>query len=448
MSTDSNYAEQAAVAWNLDKLHLNLATAKANIPPRNNRGLTPTEKLHLHGLLSGYGPSEIADQLVIQPQGINVALTRTIYRYVEILTEHPLNSIENWREVVEWLDAAGYRKSASIDWGEAPDIMAFYGREAELNQLEQWILTDRCRLVALLGMGGIGKTALSTVLVEKIKDQFEWVVWRSLRNCPPIEKFLSGLLPKPSAAENPSLDLSTVMQYLRDRRCLIILDEAEGLMIDYPVGHYREGYEPYGELLRRISTERHQSCALITSREKPKGILFSEEQKSLTRLLKPPLTRSLRLDGLKEAAKQILQDKELQDDNHQWQIVIQLYGGNPLALKIVAGTIQDLFGGSINQFLKENTTFIDSELCEILDQQFTRLSKPETEILRKLATQAQPVSISVLKEAVSNSNSCIDSIQVIESLRRRSLLEKIKNKDEALFTLHPIVLKYAKRMYK
>jgi hypothetical protein len=442
-----NYAGQAAIEWNLAKLYLDLSKAKDNISPHKNQGLTPTEKTQLEGLLCGYSPAEVAEQLVVQTNSLNVALSKTIYRYIEDLTGHPLNSIENWRQVVEWLDAAGYRKSASIDWGEAPEVTTFYGREAELKLLEQWILNNRCRLVALLGMGGMGKTALATVLVEQIKDQFEWVVWRSLRNRPPIEKFLPGLLPKAAAAENPNVDLSTVMQFLRDRRCLIILDEVEALFTDYPVGLYREGYEDYGELLKRISTERHQSCALITSREKPQGILLGEEKKSLVRSLRKPLTHSLLLDGLKEAANQILQDKELQDDNHQWQTVIQLYGGSPLALKIVAGTIQDLFGGNVNHFLRENTTFIDSELCEILHQQFTRLSEPETEILRKLTAEAQPVSISVLRETVSNSSSCIDSIQIIESLRRRSLLEKIKNKDEALFTLHPIVLKYAKRIY-
>lgn len=38
-----------------------------------------------------------------------------------------------------------------IDWGEAPDVSSFYGRAAELATLEQWIVSDRCRLVALLG---------------------------------------------------------------------------------------------------------------------------------------------------------------------------------------------------------------------------------------------------------------------------------------------------------
>jgi hypothetical protein len=440
MTISSNYAERATVEWNLDKLCLDLAKAKENIYSHKNRGLTPTEKLHLQGLLSGYSPLEIAKQLVVGSQSINVALSNTIYRYVETLTGHPLNSIGNWRQVVEWLDAAGYRHSAAIDWGEAPDIAAFYGRDAELNQLRQWILNDRCRLIALLGMGGIGKTALATVLVEQIKDQFEWVVWRSLRGYPSLDQLLPELLPNLSIEKNTSVDLSVVVKYLRAHRCLIILDEVEGLMTDYPVGYYREGFEIYGDLLKRIGTERNlKSCVLIASREKPREVLLLEENNSST--------RSLSLKGLNEAAKHILSDKELRDNNYQWQTVIQLYGGNPLALKIVAATIRDLFEGNINHFLIENTTFIDNELCEILDQQFTRLSNPEIAVVRQLAIEAQPVSVSVLRETLSNSNTCTDSIQVIESLRRRSLLEKIKNNGEALFTLHPIVLKYAKRIY-
>jgi len=49
----------------------------------------------------------------------------------------------------------------------------------------QWIVTERCRVVALLGIGGIGKSALK--LGQQIQTQFEVVVWRSLQNAPPFE---------------------------------------------------------------------------------------------------------------------------------------------------------------------------------------------------------------------------------------------------------------------
>src|SRR4051794_8503242 len=42
------------------------------------------------------------------------------------------------------------------DWGEAPDIGAFHGRAQELETLTRWVETEGCRLLTLLGMGGIG----------------------------------------------------------------------------------------------------------------------------------------------------------------------------------------------------------------------------------------------------------------------------------------------------
>src|ERR671932_2832476 len=44
------------------------------------------------------------------------------------------------------------------DWGDAPDVSVFHGRKEELATLTSWILQDRCRLIGMFGMGGIGKT--------------------------------------------------------------------------------------------------------------------------------------------------------------------------------------------------------------------------------------------------------------------------------------------------
>jgi transcriptional regulator with XRE-family HTH domain len=45
-----------------------------------------------------------------------------------------------------------------IDWVGALDVSHFAGREVEVAELSAWIVQERCRLVTLVGMGGIGIT--------------------------------------------------------------------------------------------------------------------------------------------------------------------------------------------------------------------------------------------------------------------------------------------------
>ena len=57
-----------------------------------------------------------------------------------------------------------------FDLIEMPEADAFYGRQAELVQLEAWIIQEQSRLVTILGIGGQGKTALAAQFVEELKS--------------------------------------------------------------------------------------------------------------------------------------------------------------------------------------------------------------------------------------------------------------------------------------
>ncbi len=62
--------------------------------------------------------------------------------------------------------------SSRFDWGDALDVHEFYGREAERLQLEQWVIEERCPVVSVLGMGGIGKSSLAVTLMHQVASSF------------------------------------------------------------------------------------------------------------------------------------------------------------------------------------------------------------------------------------------------------------------------------------
>lgn len=307
------------------------------------------------------------------------------------------------------------------DWGEAIDVSIFYGRTAELSKLGRWLVQDRCRLVAILGMGGIGKTALVVKLTQQVQHDFEYIIWRSLRNAPPIKDFLRDSILFLARQQHLSLPetedslLSCLMGFLRQHRCLLVLDNTESILRRCErAGRYCHNYEGYGHLLRRIGDEPHQSCLVLTSREKPIGIAAKEGNRL-------PV-RSLLITGLEsDAATEILHAKGLVPSEEEMQSLVKYYAGNPLALKIAATTIQTLFSGDVSKFLAQGMG-IFGDIWELIEQQFSRLSTLEKQVMYWLATNREYVTLSNLLEGVEPKLSHRELLEALESLQRRSLI--------------------------
>jgi WD40 repeat protein len=325
------------------------------------------------------------------------------------------------------------------DWGEAPDTTGFVGRAEELVQLQRWVLDERGRLVAVLGMGGIGKTSLAARLAQTVAPNFERVYWRNVRNAPPVSEWLAGAIVFLSDQQvvpprSESEAINGLLQLLRARRCMLVLDNSETLFEPgQREGRYRAGLDGYGRVLQAIGETSHRSCLLLTSREAPPELTLLRG------------AHALELQGLGVTeAEALLADKQLHGDAATWSALVDRYGGNGLALKIVGETIRQVYGGDVGVFLAEmfaGQGAVFGGIRRLLDVQVERLSAIEQHLMTRLAIEREPVGLAQLAADMAPHAGRSVVIEAVENLRRRSLVER--GEQGATFTLQSMVLEHA-----
>lgn len=313
------------------------------------------------------------------------------------------------------------------DLGYAPDVPVFFGRSKDLEDVKQLIFNESYHLITVWGGGGIGKTTLLLKLARddrEITDKFEYVIWRSLENAPPVTEILPDiirLLSNQKEINIPPDGNSQIKQVLnllqQDRRCLLVLDEAEKLFQGGDKEKYLEGCEKYAELFRSIGASSHRSCLVLTSREKPQELEQLESESHGVSFFP--------LKGLDdEDARKIFENiGSFKGSEQEWKELIEFYQGNPLKLKYAADHIYHAFCGDISGFLQHEPRIFDN-LSYLLDKYFERLSPSQREVILWLAINREPVSREELEKDLLSLEEKERLPSILQLLEQRSSIER------------------------
>ncbi|MGK7941258.1 MAG: NB-ARC domain-containing protein, partial [Crocosphaera sp.] len=168
-------------------------------------------------------------------------------------------------------------KETKIDWGESTDNSGFFdlsARTKELETLTNWIIEDKCRVIFIEGMKGMGKTNLSYQLAKQIYNHFDYVILRSLDQYQSIHELLTDLLDFFYDEEDvKELDikqkLEKIMKKLKLFRCLLILAN-----IDWKIKHNSLNFQDsnYHLLLKELAEKQEKSCLVMTSKIEPNEV--------------------------------------------------------------------------------------------------------------------------------------------------------------------------------
>ena len=329
-------------------------------------------------------------------------------------------------------------KSDYNDLSLAPKIIKFYNRESELKTLTNWMFNQNIRLISVLGLSGIGKTALIRRFIDLNLEQFELIIWRSWKFPKSLDLLVNDLLKVCQQEAEETLDdkLKQLFDIFNQKRCLIILDDVHNIFISGQfAGQYQTEYKDYQKFFTMITETEHQSNIILISQEK------CAEMHCLDQQLYP--IKSLELSGLDDNIS-ILDNTGLNNQD-SWLKLIRLYEGNPTYLKNIVSLIQDVYDGEVADFLAENSLIITQNMQSHFNDLFNRLSPIEQQIILELSKLDQPISRENLKQNLPLSS--VDFVKGLQSLQQRYLVTKIKE-EKVMFKLSPVFREYVKNCCK
>lgn len=312
------------------------------------------------------------------------------------------------------------------------------GRENELTMLARLLRDPQCRLLTLVGVGGIGKTRLA---IEAARMQ--WELFSDGVYFVPLVPVSSPQLIASAIADSLGYTFSgpvdprvQLLSYLREKCLLLVLDNLE---------HLVEGSELLSQLLQQAPGVK----LLVTSRERLK--LQGEWAFDIQGLPVPP---GGQLDCAGEygavalfaqSARRAQAGFELRATERPWVVrICQLVEGMPLAIELAAAWVRILACAEIAREIESDLGFLSTaardmperhrSLRAVFDHSWYLLSDEERRVLRQLSVFPGTFGREAAEQVAGA------SLPILSALADKSLLRRV---EAGRYDTHELIRQYA-----
>jgi tetratricopeptide (TPR) repeat protein len=247
---------------------------------------------------------------------------------------------------------------------QTPPEPNFVGRKEMLKTITEWYKNPEVRIGALIGWGGVGKSALIRKWYDSLEENkihpdgvFWWGFYRNVY----LDRFLNALLGyvsqgqiDPDTIKSPWEKTDKIKEYISKGAYLIILDGLEQMQKSESGDEFgKMAHRECTELLHYLADAPTAGLCLITTRFPLKDLDHWHDRGyktlPLIDLSTPDALAMLKKRGVKG------------NDDDDMKDIIQKYKGHALSLTSVAGFVNRYHEGDITKAPKVKFVFSDEE---------------------------------------------------------------------------------------
>lgn len=266
------------------------------------------------------------------------------------------------------------------------------GRQREVAELSQLLSDAECRLLTLVGPGGIGKTRLAIATAAQIQARFAdgvyFVAFTAVNTTRLIVPKIAAAIGFAFSSANPADPQTQLCAYLQEKQLLLLADNLETLLT-----------EPGIEVLTVLLAQAPQVQVLATSRQ-----ALEVQAEWVFEVQGLPIPVGVAAQGGEPATAVALFLQRARWAHARFTAtpadlaaiirICELVEGMPLGIELAAAWVRTLTCAEIAQELEHGLAFLHStardlparhrSLRAVFDQSWRFLSTPEQGILRRL----------------------------------------------------------------